>query len=208
MSEDLTRSVELVSLAQAGDVDALNLLFDRYYERVRSIVRMRLGKKLRLATESGDILQDTFTVASLKFADFEWRDEASLIQWLSKLAERQIIAAADYHGAKKRDRTREVGLERRRARASADSVASIGLPADVTAPIDRVDGDEQIEIVESCIHELPPEYRELIILRDYTGASWEAVAEETGRPSAAAARMMHARALMELGKSVKERGLR
>ncbi len=63
MTEDPCHSVELVHLAQAGDQNALNELFDRYYERVRSIVRLRLGKKLRLATESGDILQDTFAVA-------------------------------------------------------------------------------------------------------------------------------------------------
>ena len=208
MTEDPTRSVDLVNLAQSGDDEALNQLFDRYYERVRRVVRLRLGKKLRQATESGDILQETFSVASVKFQAFEWRDEASLIQWLSKLAERQIIAAADYHGARKRDRGREVPLKRRVARASAESAISITLPGDVTAPIDRVDDKEQVEIVESCIHELPEEYRELIILRDYLDASWETVAAETQRPSAAAARMMHARALMELGKRVKERGLR
>jgi hypothetical protein len=33
------------------------------------------------------------------------------------------------------------------------------------------------------------------------------VAEQTGRPSAAAARMMHARALVELGKFVRKHGL-
>jgi hypothetical protein len=38
------------------------------------------------------------------------REEASLINWLSRLAERQIIAAADYHGAKKRDNRRNVTL--------------------------------------------------------------------------------------------------
>jgi len=208
MSEDPCRSVELVQLAQSGDQNALNELFDRYYERVRSIVRLLLGNKLRMATESGDILQETFAVASVKFENFEWRDEASLIQWLSKLAEHQIIAAADYHGARKRDRGREVRLERRPTTHPApDSVVSIGLPADVTAPLDHVDGKEQIEIVETCIHELPELYRELIILRDYTGASWESVAEQTRRPSAAAARMMHARALMELGKAVRNHGL-
>ena len=207
MTEDPTRSVELVNLAQAGSEAALNQLFDRYYERVRRVVRLRLGKKLRQATESGDILQETFSVASVKFQAFEWRDEASLIQWLSKLAERQIIAAADYHGARKRDRDREVPLKRRRARNS-ESAVSITLPGGVTAPIDRADDKEQVEIVENCIHELPEEYRELIILRDYLDASWETVAAETQRPSAAAARMMHARALMELGKRVKECGLR
>jgi DNA-directed RNA polymerase specialized sigma24 family protein len=62
-------------------------------------------------------------------------------------------------------------------------------------------------VVERCIAALPEEYRELIILSDYTGASWEAVAETTGRPSAAAARMMHVRARIELGKLLREAGV-
>ena len=51
------------------------------------------------------------------------------------------------------------------------------------------------------------QYRELILLRNYAGASWESVAEETNRPSAAAARMMHARAVVELGKLLREAGV-
>jgi RNA polymerase sigma-70 factor (ECF subfamily) len=203
---DLTRSVELVNRAQGGDEAALNQLFDRYYERVRRIVRLRLGRKLRSALESGDILQETFAQAVQAFDGFEMRDEASLINWLSKLAERQIIAAADYHGAKKRDRAREV-RPRSSSGDSPGSGMSFAFAGDATAPIDRLSEDEQVEIVEGCIRELPEEYRELIILRDYAGASWESVAEQTGRPSAAAARMMHARALVELGKFVRQHGV-
>jgi RNA polymerase sigma-70 factor (ECF subfamily) len=205
---DITRSIELVNRAQDGDDEALNQLFDRYYERVRRIVRLRLGRKLRSALDSGDILQETFTQAVQGFDGFEMRDEASLIHWLSKLAERQIIAAADYHGAKKRDKSREVRL---RGPASQDgtpaSGASFGLAADATAPLQKLTENEQVDIVERCIRDLPEDYRELIILRDYAGASWESVAEQTGRPSAAAARMMHARALIDLGKLVREQGL-
>ena len=59
----LTRSVELVRRAQAGERPALERLFERYYDRVRRIVRARLGPELRLRVESVDILQETFTAA-------------------------------------------------------------------------------------------------------------------------------------------------
>lgn len=204
--DDITRSVDLVRKAQGGNDSALNELFDRYYERVRRIVRLRLGRKLRSALESGDILQETFAHAVTSFEKFEMRDEASLINWLSKIAERQIIAAADYNSAKKRDRSREVRASSIATNVSGSHV-EFQFEADVTAQIDKLTDVEQVEIVESCIHELPEEYRELIILRDYTGASWDTVAKETGRPTGAAARMMHARALLELGKLVRRRGL-
>ena len=45
-----------------------------------------------------------------------------------------------------------------------------------------------------------------MILRNYVGASWEHIAEAIGSPSADAARMMHARGMIELGKHLRERG--
>jgi len=201
---DLTVSLELVKRAQDGEREALNRLFERYYERVRRIVRLRLGQRLRTTLESGDILQDTFAAAVRAFDRFEMRDEASLIHWLSKLAEHQITAAADYHGAKKRDRGREVALPSTIG-GSGDG-PGFALADGVKPPGDGAADKEQSELVETCIGELSEEYRELIILRNYVGASWHAVAQATGRPSEAAARMMHARALIELGKLVRARG--
>lgn len=204
-SPDITVSLDLVRQAQGGEQQALNRLFERYYERVRRIVRLRLGRQLRFSLESADILQETFIAAVQSFEAFEMRDEASLINWLSKLAERQIIAAADYHGAKKRDRRLEVPLPSTLGSHSHQPLP-VHFMAESTPALDHLAEAEQIEIVEQCIHQLPEEYRELIILRNYAGACWESVAEESGRPSAAAARMMHARAMIELGKLVRQYG--
>jgi RNA polymerase sigma-70 factor (ECF subfamily) len=203
MTDDLTRSVDLVQQAQSGDRDALNRLFARYYERVRRIVRLRLGRRLRETVDSGDILQETFIHAVKAFQNFEVREDASLTNWLSRLAERQIIAQADFHGAKKRDIKKRVPLQ---APSGEDETFEVVHLDDQTRPLERLENAEQAGIVEACIEELSDEHRELIILRNYAGASWEAVAEELGRPSAAAARMMHARAMVELGKLVKEAG--
>jgi len=203
MTDDVTRSIDLIQQAQSGDREALNKLFARYYERVRRIVRLRLGRRLRATVDSGDILQETFIHAVRAIQNFEVRDDASLTNWLSRLAERQIIAQADYHGAKKRDSKRSVPLE---VSAGDDEPFEIAYADDQTRPLERLADAEQAGIVEACIAELSEEHRELILLRNYAGASWEAVAEELGRPSAAAARMMHARAMVELGKLVKLAG--
>jgi RNA polymerase sigma-70 factor (ECF subfamily) len=201
MTDDVTRSLDLVLRAQAGDAQALNRLFERYYERVRRIVRIRLGSKLREVVESGDVLQETFRAAVGAFENFEMRDEASFIQWLSRLAERQIIALADYHGARKRDLGRNVALPELDDPASTSPLKLEHVDPS-TQPLDRIAAAEEVERLERALSELPEEYRELILLRNYAGASWEGVAEETNRPSAAAARMMHARAIIELGKLI------
>lgn len=205
--DDLTASVELVRRAQAGDEDARNTLFTRYYDRVRRIVRMRLGPGLRAHLDDGDILQETFAAAVAALDRFEMRDDASLINWLAKLAQHKIIAAADYHSAKKRDARMEVRLSSR-GHFDDSSAVSRDLASSISTPGDQAAGAETRRIVEECVAELPTEYRELILMRDYAGGSWERVATETGRPSAEAARMMHARALVELAKLVRARGVR
>jgi RNA polymerase sigma-70 factor (ECF subfamily) len=206
MADDVTQSLDLVLRAQEGDREALNRLFSRYYERVRRVVRLRLGAKLRESMESGDILQDTFCQAVRSFQNFEMREESSLINWLARLAERQIIAKADYHGAKKRDHERDVTWSD--SSTTSDSAHGRIAHADGSTKIlDKIVSNEEQAILERAMDRLPGEYRELIIQRHYEGASWEAIAESTERPSAAAARMMHARALIELGKILREFGI-
>jgi RNA polymerase sigma-70 factor (ECF subfamily) len=204
---DLTQSLDLVRSAQNGDSGALNLLFERYYERVRRVVRMRLGHKLRQEMDSGDILQETFLAAAKAFDKYEVREEAALINWLAKLAENQIIRAADYHGAQKRNQDRRMHIQSLSGSGNMSDTQSYQLPGDVPKPDDQVAGIEEEELLERCVSELDDEYRELIILREYAGASWEEIARETGRPSSDAARMMHGKAMLELSKLLKEKGV-
>jgi RNA polymerase sigma-70 factor (subfamily 1) len=203
--DDFTLSVDLVHRAQTGDREALNRLFTRYYDRVQRIVRARLGSKLREKVDSGDILQDTFGAAVAAFDRFEMRDHASFIRWLATLAERQINAAADYHGAQKRDRRREVPLPVVDPGMSSEDMRFDPTGREPT-PLDKLTRAETTALVDACVHELAEEYREIILWRKNAGADWETVAEKTGRPSAAAARMMHARALFELQKLLKHKG--
>jgi RNA polymerase sigma-70 factor, ECF subfamily len=208
MTDPVTLSLELVQRAQEGDRDALDRLLERHSARVLAIVRFRLGPRLRQSVESGDILQETLLAAVKAFPTFEMRDEGSLIHWLAKLVERQIIAQADYHGAKKREAARRVSLDRTRTGSGALTGSVPLLHADqTTAPLEKLERAEERALVERAMDELPEEYRELLIQRNYAGSSWESVAEETGRPSAAAARMMHARAMLELAKLLRQYGL-
>ncbi len=53
---------------------------------------------------------------------------------------------------------------------------------------------------------LPERYREILVLRDQKGLPWDEVAKRLARPSADAARMMHAKAKVALRKEMKQRG--
>ena len=197
-ADDITRSLDLLKRAQGGDGAALNDLIGRYYDRVRPIVRARLGAGLRRRLDSGDILQNTFETVLKTYDRFEVSDEASLISWMAKIAERQILDEHDRQQAKKRRADREVELD-----AGAAGESKIDPAAPGGGPDDSVERREQNSILEDALAELPDLYRELILLRDYAGYAWDQVAELTERPSAAAARMMHAQARIELGKIVR-----
>ena len=197
---DLKTTYLLVHRAKAGEQEALGKLFARYYRRVRKIVRLRLGKNLRGVLDATDILQETFVAAIEAFSRFELRNEASVINWLSRITERKIREAAKHYSAEKRSRAKQIPIDQADTQDRAFQVPDKG-----TGPGSSISAREEAEIVEECIAELPEKYREIIVLRDYAEYSWEDVAKEHGRPSVDAARMMHAKAMVELDRRMRER---
>ena len=201
MPDDIGMTLQLVRRIQAGDQQALQPLFERYYDRVQRIVRVRLGAPLRSRLDSGDIVQETFLAALQNFDRFELRDEAALIHWLSVLAENRIRDAADYHDADKRASRHEVPLQA----PGRSGTVRIDLPASATGPVERVARDEQVERLEEALSELPEELREIVLLRDYAGMEWKDIAARVGRPSADAARMAHGKALLLMADRMRKR---
>ena len=197
MANPLTATLELVLRAQDGDEQALESLFGRYYDRVRRVVRVRIGPGLRSQLETGDVLQQTFMTAVRLFDRFEMRDEGSLIHWLSMLAERQIHDQADYSKADKRNYQRKVRLE---IKGEDGATTDLGrdLRADDLLPEQHSAKAEEQRQLEEAMDQLDEPHRAVILLRDFEGLSWEDVATELGRPSAGAARMFHATALKNL----------
>ncbi len=163
--------MDLVSRAKGRELRALGRLFDRYYARVCTVVRLRQGIKSHDVLGSRKVLKEVFARALETMDQFELRNRPSVIDWLSHIAERVAKEAADK------------------------------LPG----PGNRVASPGEAGIVEKCISELPEEYREIIVLRDYIEYGWEDVAREYKRLSIDAARMMHAKAMVELERRIRKR---
>ncbi len=196
-------TIDLVREAQSGQSDARNELFKRYSDRVLGIVRARIGPRLRRNVESGDIAQEALIEALQSLDRFETRGESSLIRWLATIVQNRISARAKYFGAERRSSAREIALDG----LGNDHESSIDPPARVNTPSLEVRNAEEQGLVEECLHALPENYRELILMRDYAGSSWEEVAESIGASSPDAARMMHTRARTQLGKLLQSRGV-
>ena len=202
----LTQTLELVKKAQSGDRDALNRLFDRYYERVRRSVRARIGARMRSMLDSGDVLQLTFAKAFQIFDRFEMRNEGSFIHWLCEIAVGQIHDENDKGEAKKRKP--KGGLQSLDAAPGDDGGDLHGMiPASHTGPVGKAAKSEHQEAVDDCLDKLPDEHRKCIVLRDYEGLEWLEVAKELGKNTDSAARELHRRALLLLAKCLKSKGI-
>jgi len=186
---------------ETGQPELLNALFDRYYDRVRRIARIRMGARLRLYTESDDLVQETFAVAFGKMADLHLGDHSSVIQYLSRVLENQIRGAVDYYEAQRRSPTSGAVLS-----TASDSVA--GSPLLVSpgpSPGDEVQTRELAQIYDECVQSLDPVHREVVILREYSEASWESIRVALERPTEHAARLLYSRAQIKLATALRLR---
>lgn len=198
----MERTLELVQRAQAGDPAALADLLARYQERVRALVRRRMGAGLRQDLDSGDMVQEAMVEVLEGFERFEMRDETAFVRWLSTLVENRLRELARFHGAAKRDRGREVRLD-----GSPSGERAAGVPElsdeDAPTPSEVVSRRELGDRLADAVAQLDARHREVLAARQ-SGLSWEDVAERLSMPSGAAARMLHARARVALMKRVSQ----
>ncbi len=198
----LNESMALVRNAQGGDGEALNQLLARYQDRLRRIVRIKLGTHLRGQFDSMDIVQNTNLVAFQKIGDLELQSTAGLIHWLSRIAINQIRDANDYVHAQKRDPRREIRLnDREESTASSDH--GYQLPDKARTPAERAAGQELEGIVDDAVAGLREDYRDVILLRDYYGGSWSYVTEQLGRDTVDGTRRLYERACLALSRELK-----
>ncbi len=163
-----------------------------------------MGERLRRYDDPEDLVQNTLVEAIRSFDSFEVREEAGLIDWFAKLVEHQLLHSDRHHGALKRDREREVVLQHLRDKIASGEIELEPVRSE-TDIIDRVAKEEHKLILDECLAELPEEQREVILLRDYAQGEWDWIARQLGRPSAAAAREFHRRALLRLMETARPR---
>lgn len=206
MSEARSEEPDLLALlerAKGGDVEARELLFAACYPRVLETVRKRLGTGLRRFHESGDVLQEALLHAARDLERVEAQSEDDLFGWLARVVENRLRDLARFHGAVKR----EAGRERREAsiadQEEGDFLAAREESAE-TPSVLAVQGEDR-ERLHRALRTLEPGRQRVIELRN-RDLAWAEVARELELPSAGAARMLHARALVDLARALEGAG--
>jgi RNA polymerase sigma-70 factor (ECF subfamily) len=187
----------LVHRYQAGERRAGEELAERYYPRILRIVRVRLWSRLRGWTTPEDVVADVFVRVLGALPRFQERSDARFIDWVARLVEHEIV-----HQARK-----ERGRREDAAHPSSIEVLGDALREHTRGLSTRLATAEEQRAVEECLTELPSAERDVILLREYAGASWAEVAAELGRPSVGAAEQLYQRARRALADRLRLRGV-
>lgn len=165
---------------------ALDAVYERMAPRLLSFIRLKMGRALRSRLESRDILQATFVKSFEKLDDFQGADSRALQGWLMRIAEREILDRADFHGRQQRDARREV-----------DADGHEDIAARSRSILSRLILDERSRQLEEAMDSLPEAQREIIVLRAFQELSFPEIGRLLGK-SEDASRMAYARAMTAL----------
>jgi len=175
---------QLVVQAKEGDKSALNQLYGAYAERVRWMVRLRMGKELRRKLDSMDVVQDALLHALGGIEDFTYENEGDFVRWLAKIAENVLRDNWERLHAEKRDIRKEVPLGNGGRRNSSWFSGVPGLVT-TTTPSVIMSRKEDLDKLEKAIDTLKAEYREVIVLTKIEGLSYKEIADRLGKSSEA-----------------------
>jgi len=190
------KTQQLVALAKGGDESAVDQLCRVYTERIRWMVRLRMGKELRRRLDSMDVVQDVLIHALGGITDFTYENEGDFVRWLSRIAENALRDNWERLHAEKRDIRKEVRLDNYRP---TTGVGFVGTPGaiEATTPSAIMSKREDLDKLEKAMDELKPEYREVIVLTKIEGLSYGEIGNRLGK-SPDAVRMLVPSAMAEL----------
>ena len=183
------KTQQLVALVKGGDASALDQLCRVYAERVRWMVRLRMGKELRRNLDSMDVVQDVLINALGGITDFTYENEGDFVRWLSRIAENALRDNWKRFHAEKRDIRKEVRLNDRGPTTGGRSGGAPG-PIDATTPSVIMSRKEDLARLEQAIDELKPEYREVIVLTRIEGLSYQDVGNRLSKNSEAVRKLV------------------
>jgi RNA polymerase sigma-70 factor (ECF subfamily) len=189
----------LLSDARRGNQQRIGDLLQQYRNYLMLLAITQIEKCLQPLVSPSDVVQETMLRAHRHFAQFQGRTERELLAWLRQILLNNLGRFVEHYVlAAKRDIRREVSLEQLQ-RAMDQSRLKFGslLQADAQTPSVLVQRREDTALLAERLDQLPANYREVLILRNIQGRSFEEIAARMDR-SLGATRMLWLRALEKL----------
>src|SRR5438067_1767977 len=173
----------LIEEARAGGTDKLGSLLELYRNYLYLLARTQIDLHLQARCNPSDVVQETFLHACRHFKQFRGTSEKELLRWLrtilvnnlARIVEQQVLA-------KKRSVRREVSLDNyRHVLHQSSAHFDAALVSQLRSPASEAERREQAALVADQLARLPPSYRDVIILRNLEGLSFDEVAKRLNR---------------------------
>lgn len=167
---------------RAQDERAFNELVVAYEHRVFRLVFRMLGRR----DEAEDMAQEVFVQVFKAIGQF--RGDSKLGTWIYRIAVNLCKNRIKYLARRHDGAQDEFEPVAERAPLSEAKGVTFG---DVARPDHMVEGLQLERIVQRCMSEVEPEFREALVLRDVEDLSYEEIAEITGLPDGTVKSRIH-----------------
>lgn len=164
LSENRPIDNSLVRKAKSGDVSALQEIFRRHNQKIFSVA----FRYLHNTEDASDIVQETF-INAFKFL-YEFREKSEFSTWLTR-----ICLNLCWHRKKQRIEKREKIIELDKEINLEDSEVKIQIADTHLQPHEEIEKKQEAEKIRAAVDSLKKKYREIIILRELEGYSYEEI---------------------------------
>ena len=189
----------LLAHARQGDRTSLGAIAELYTNYLKLLARVQIDRHLQRRLSPSDLVQETFVKAWANFGQFRGQTEQELLAWLRTILVNAIKTAIERElKTGKRNARREVSLNERVAHLDRTiEQLDRALVSQISSPSIQAGRREAAAIVADHLAALPDHYREVIVLRNLEGISFDEIATRMGRTTGAV-RSLWVRALDRL----------
>jgi RNA polymerase sigma-70 factor (ECF subfamily) len=178
---------DLLQRAAAGDQEALRALLDRYRDRLKRMVHLRLSRRLQGRVDDSDVIQESLIDIARNLPEYVKEPKLPFFLWLRHMTGLKLAEVHRRHlGTQLRDADREVSLHRG-GLPEADSVSlAAQLLGHLTTPSQAAIKAETRLHVQEALNSMDPIDREVLALKHFEQLSTSEIAEVLGMSKAGA----------------------
>jgi len=195
-----SRHVEaLLQSARFGETEPIGRLLELYRNYLTVLATTQFDRRLRQRVSPSDIVQEAMLAAHRDFEQFNGNCGRQFLAWIRQILINCLHRAIETHlKTKMRDVRCEISIESLGAaldRSTADLAGMFADPA--PSPSAPLRAQERAVAVANQLARLRPRYREVIIMRNLQGLSFDEIAARVDR-NPGAVRMLWLRAMDKL----------
>ncbi len=155
----------LLAKLLAGDSSASDLLLDRYRQKLKQLISIRMDRRVKRRVDPSDVVQETLIQAAKRLADYARNQQLPFYPWIRQIAIEQVVVQHRRHlKALRRSVNRELDFSEHLPEHAELELSEV-LMAKQHDSMDSVERKELIAVVRQVLAELGAKDRDVLALR-------------------------------------------